>query len=200
VTFALTQPLGLLALLSLPLVVWLHRYVLSGPRREVSQLSLWRFRDEPVLEGRTRTRPPPTPVLWLELGAATLLSLLLAGLDVQLPARARRHVGLVVDGTASMGARGGARTPLEDAATALGALGGERDDVVVSLVVARATPHLLGDARMRPDEARVALSTLEPRGGRVRLAPALEMLSGLGVDPASVLIVSDEPALEYRQL
>ncbi len=195
---SLAQPLGLLALLSLPVIFWLHQYVLRGPVRQVSNLALWSPRDDAMLEGATRTRPPPTPVLWLELAAAALLSLVLAGFDVTIGAQQQRHVGLVIDGSASMaGGRSGA-TPLERAVEALDDV--DASDTRVSIVAARARPELIGEARMTVAEARGALATLEPSGAQVRLGPALEMLSGLGVSPASVLIVSDDPALQHRQL
>ena len=197
-SLSLVQPWGLLALLSLPVIFWLHQYVLRGPVRQVSNLALWSPRDDAMLEGATRTRPPPTPVLWLELAAAALLSLVLAGFDVTLGAQQQRHVGLVIDGSASMAGGRSGETPLERAAEALDGLGAS--DTRVSIVAARARPELIGEARMTIAEARGVLGALEPSGARVRLGPALEMLSGLGVSPQGVLIVSDDPELQHRQL
>ncbi|HMI93546.1 MAG TPA: VWA domain-containing protein [Polyangiales bacterium] len=198
--FSMPYPLGLLGLLALPLLWWLHRHVVRAERREVSCLALWVDRELVRHEGAQRQRVPDRVVLALELLAALALCALLAGLDFAAAAAPRPTVGLVLDGSASMaGGEPGAR-PLDQVRAKLAELARERSGLYVSIVLAAERPDLLGERVMSAAAADRLLAELEPRGSACNLPPALELMSALGVDAQSTWLFSDDPELEHPRL
>jgi hypothetical protein len=95
--------LGLLRLLSLPLIVALHLLRERRNQRVVSHLGLWDFLEQEV-RGAKPQRIPLTWLLVLDLGAALLLSLAFARpqIEWQTPARNARHVVILIDVSSSM--------------------------------------------------------------------------------------------------
>jgi len=199
-SFSMAYPLGLLGLLALPLIWWLHRYVVKAERREVSCLALWVDREQVRHEGAQRQRVPDRVVLALELLAALALCALLAGLDLPGAAAPRPTVGLVLDGSASMaGGRQGAR-PIERVRAVLAQLAREQPGLHVSIVLAAERPELLGERVLSAAAADRVLAELEPRGSVCNLPPALELMSALGVDAQSTWLFSDDPELVHPRL
>jgi hypothetical protein len=96
-------PLGFLAFLSLPLILLLHLFRRRQRRVTVSSLALWRFL-RPQVRGPQPRRIPITWVLLLDLLAATLFALALAGPQVILPEvpAGASHVVVVLDVSTSM--------------------------------------------------------------------------------------------------
>ncbi len=113
----LTTPLALLGLLTLPLIAALHILRARSDRRVVSSLSLWRFLD-PQVRGAKARRIPLTWLLLADLLIAALLTLALAGPQLDLPRQTQpaRHVILLLDTSASMGTTDGDSTRFEQAA------------------------------------------------------------------------------------
>ena len=95
-----TTPLGLLALLSLPVVLALHFFRRKLREQRVSGLFLFQKDALPADAGRQRSRLLQTPSLYLELLAALLVSLWLSGFSVGLSDH-RSHV-IVVPTRASL--------------------------------------------------------------------------------------------------
>ena len=97
-----TAPLGLLALLAVPVIVALHRFRNRLPEQRVAGLFLFPGTAVASPGGRKVTRLWQSRSLWLECTAAVLFALWLAGVTVGdlLP----RHLVVVVDNSASMGA------------------------------------------------------------------------------------------------
>jgi hypothetical protein len=193
-------PLGLLGLLALPLVWWLHRHVVRAQRREVSCLALWVDRELVRHEGAQRQRVPDRVVLALELLAALALCALLAGIDLQGTAAARPTVGFVIDGSASMAGGSEGSQPLQRVRALLAQLARERPGLHVSLVLAAERPELIGERVMSASAADRALAALEPRGSTCNLPPALELMSALGVGAQSTWLFSDDPELDHPRL
>src|SRR5687767_10703614 len=99
------QPLGLLGLLSLPVIVLLHLWHERNRHATIPSLNLWRWLEREVRGPRMRL-PPITPVLLLQLAAAIALSLALARPRLDFlagPATLNRLV-VVMDTTSSMAA------------------------------------------------------------------------------------------------
>jgi Ca-activated chloride channel family protein len=101
VSFAL--PLGLLGLLSLPVILALHLFRKRQRRLAVSSLELWAFL-KPEVHGARPRRIPLTWLLLIDLLIAILASLALAQprLNLSLPAHKARHMLLLVDLSTSM--------------------------------------------------------------------------------------------------
>ena len=108
------NPLGLLALLAIPAILYLHLFRRRFRERNVSALFLFAADALPTSAGRTRSRLLRTASLWCELLAAFALALWLGGLHFGAP-DAERHVVLVLDDSASMNATGPLGDTLEKA-------------------------------------------------------------------------------------
>ena len=142
-------PLGLLGLLSLPVIVLLHVLHARNRRAVVPTLALWRWLEREVRGPRMRL-PPLSAVLLLQLSAAALLSLALARPRLDFlagPATAERLV-LVVDTSTSMSATDAAPSRLARAqAQAAVLLAGLGEGDSAALVSAGPQPQLLADTR-----------------------------------------------------
>ncbi|MDD9970717.1 MAG: VWA domain-containing protein [Myxococcales bacterium] len=195
----LAFPLGLLALLSLPAIVWLHRFAATGERRPVSWLGLWRDGQAIPLEGDRPRKPPITAVLLLELLAALLLSLLLAGFDLTLPPRRKPQIGLLIDSSASMGGGTAGSKPMQSIARVIAQQSRLLPDVCVSIVLAGSAPRLVGRG-LSPQEALERIGELEPTDVTSRVLPAQEMLNALGVELESTWYFSDDPDADHPRL
>lgn len=109
---SLLAPLGLAALLAIPLIILFHMRHTTPPRRPVSSLRFWEAARPLPAEERRLRRPPLTLPLILQLLAVALLALALArpataGQLASLAPGLRtepRHLILLLDGSTSMGA------------------------------------------------------------------------------------------------
>ncbi|MBI2495056.1 MAG: VWA domain-containing protein, partial [Candidatus Omnitrophica bacterium] len=111
----LLSPLGLLGLLSLPVLLWLWR--LSAARRPVHVPSLIPFEHLLRRQPRRRTRLVVNGLFWLQLAALAGLALALAQ-PVVFQRQANTSL-IVLDTSASMGARWKGSTAFEHARRAL---------------------------------------------------------------------------------
>ncbi|MBL8731880.1 MAG: VWA domain-containing protein [Planctomycetes bacterium] len=181
-----TNPLGLLALLALPAVLVLHLFRRRLPERKVAALFL--FADEVLVAaaGRTRTRLLRTPSLWLELAAALAFALWLAGLGFG--GTAARHVVVVLDDSASMGATGTYQRARAAAAERLQQLAGGD---LVSVLRSGPEATILVGPRARAATAAPALAEWRPVRARHDLGPTLALARELARD-GEVVVVSDE--------
>jgi len=96
------QPLALFALLSLPLILYLHLYRRQPKTKTVSSLFLWSAKGQEYSAGRKKQPLHRSLSFWLEILAATLLSIALSqpvGCD-----RSGTHTVLIIDSSASMNA------------------------------------------------------------------------------------------------
>jgi hypothetical protein len=185
-----STPLGLLALLGLPAIVGLHLFRRRFQPRTTSALFLWGVEDKNPASGRKRQPLHRSKSLWLELLAALLLALFLAGFD-PFGERRAEHFVAVLDGSNSMlasgrTADGGEASSAADAARDLVA---ERLDALggadrVTLIESGSPPRLLCGPAASKAEARSALANYAPAriqdGRAASLALALEVTGGEG--------------------
>ena len=178
------NPLGLLALLAVPAVVGLHLYRRRVPTRVVSAIFLWEGQESRSAAGRRRQPLHRSLSFWLELLAALLLALSLAGLRGCGGGRAE-HLVLVLDGSASMSAEGVIEEVRGEAAARVRRLG-RRDRV--SVVVSGPTPRLLVGPGAPEAEALSALDFYEPGSGDHDLGPSVDLATELAGGGAVTLI------------
>lgn len=97
------NPIGLLALLALPVIVWLHLRRDRSRQVIVSNLKMWDFLDV-QLSGRRARKLPLSWILFFDLLIALLLGLALARPQLNLPGlfEPRRHVVILLDDSTSM--------------------------------------------------------------------------------------------------
>jgi len=186
------HPLGLLALLAVPMVVALHLFRRRFEPRAVSALFLWRVDDREPVAGRKRERLVQSASLWCEIAAALALALCFAGPRASCVAAKSEHLVVVLDSSASMGAvrdeRSTAQATVELVRKRIDSLSrGSR----VTLVRSGPRPALLAGPAAFPDEARTRLDEWKPLAARHDLHPSL----ALGLELAGgarVLVVSDQ--------
>ena len=173
-------PLGLLGLLALPAVLALHLFRRRFRPRPATALFLWAEVDRTPLSGRTRERLLTSRSLWLELLAAALLALALAGPRGCAPESAP-HVVLVLDASASM--RGAPEAAARRAVTER--LDAAQANARVTLVEAGAEPRLLAGPRAPLPEARARLAEYAAFAPRADLTRAVLLAERLAIEGAA---------------
>ncbi|MBL8755307.1 MAG: BatA and WFA domain-containing protein [Planctomycetes bacterium] len=184
-----TQPLGLLALLAVPAVVLLHLFRNKLPQRRIAASFL--FPDQALLAGagRTRTRLLRTPSFWCELLAAILLAAWLGGLSFG--GRRALPLVLVLDGSASMAAKGTQALAQERVRARLAAHGG---GAFVGILRTGSRPEILLDPRDPAPDVDAALQRWAPSLPRHDVHLALDVARELAGPDGEVVFVTDEPA------
>jgi Ca-activated chloride channel family protein len=193
-TFANT--LGLLGLLSLPLIAVLHMLRERQRRYVVSSLHLWAFL-EPEVRGSRFRKVPLTLLFILDMAIATLLCLALARPQVRLdlPLRDTRHSVILLDVSTSMLARDVIPSRFSqatiDIAAQLNSLG-PRDTATLITFGNRA--HWIADTRQ--DGLQEILSQLNQiqageTGAALDEALAIGLAALEGYTPATFHIYSD---------
>lgn len=187
-------PLGLAALLTLPIIIILH--LLRERRRRVLTPSLLLWRNLPPSPAAERVRRLPlTLLLLLHLLAAALLGLALGRPQwAGLPARARQ-LAIVIDTSTSMAARAGATARFDlaraEARALLDGLGaGDR----AALIAAGPSAQLIARGTGAEQAALLAaLDRLEPGGVAADLAGALALAQASfeGSPGREVVVLSD---------
>lgn len=184
------HPLGLLALLGVPAVVFLHLFRRRFRRHEVSAVFLWQTRDRTSLAGRKRERLRTSGSFWLELLAALCLALFFAGPRACAGAEAE-HLVCILDSSASMSATVGGTSFRDEAVRALEA---RIDDLGsgsrVTIVLSGSPPKIVVGPATFAEEASQWLSGYDPRAAQHDLRPAValgQQLAGEG----SVWLVTD---------
>lgn len=182
-----TAPLGLLALLAVPVIVWLHAFRNRLPQKQVAGLFL--FPETAVVSdgGRTRSRVWTSPSLWLEIAAAVLLALWLAG--VTFGDLVPRHVVLVLDDSASMGARQSnalAREKLKELRA--GCSAGDELTVVLS----GSPAHVVVGPRASTEQLDAWLPTWNPTLPGHSLTSALDLARELAGHAGEITVLTDE--------
>jgi len=186
------NPWGLLGLLSLPAIVVIHLYQRRFPVLYVAGVHLWSTQTLVQMPGRKRDRLPVTRSLLLELLAALLLSFVLAqprwGVYDRL-----RHFVVVLDGSASMGARTESGESVRDAAMAAlaerAAAAGRR--ARMTLVLSGRRPEILGGRSLTWPEAQQALESWQPRAAHHLLLPSVDLARQLAEEGGELLLVTD---------
>lgn len=186
----LLAPLGLLAGLSLAIVVLLHMRRQVPATRRVSSLRFWSPATRDDLERSRLRKPPFSWMLLLQLLAAAALTIALARpfTDGVLGAFAGRteprHDIVILDGSTSMQAvmdLNASRTRFDEArATAIDLLDGwQPGDIITLLVVGTATQTVSVSNQQQADDLRARLRTMTVPGGRADMNAALRLAGNL---------------------
>ena len=194
------HPWGLLAAAAVPAVLLLHRLRRRLVERRVAALFL--FAPERLAEDAGRTLSPllRTASLWLELAGAALLALLVAGPRLG-DASPPPHLVVVLDDTASMGAKGPGRSTW-DAARAYveGRVRALDADGVVTLLATARPPQAIAGPRAPVRDALAALAAHRPLRVATDPGPALDLAVELAGPADEVLFVTDvaDPSVPDR--
>ena len=186
---SLAAPLGLLALLAVPAIVFVHLFRRRLRERSVAGLFLFEGERLVAAAGRKRTRLLNTPSLWLECLAAAALALWLAA--PSFGGTAARHVVFVLDDSASMSVRDTAARTAAAVRARAGELGsGDR----ITVLRTGPRPEVLLGPRAMASEVGGALLTWRPTRPRHDPLPALDLARELAAGTGEVVFFTDEPA------
>ncbi len=198
------NPLGLLALLGVPVVIALHLFRRRFERRRVSALFLWEARTITTLSGRRREKLLRSPSFWAELLAALVLGLAFAG-PRSCGVLEAKHLVVVLDGSASMGALPPGEGSVTFANEVRERLATEIDDLPggsrVTVVMSGPRPRIAIGPAAFPAEALTRLAEYRPAAGRHDLAPAVALALQLA-GPGAVTLYTDrfEPERHPEQV
>jgi hypothetical protein len=193
-----TNPWGLLALLSIPAILGLHFFRSHRQTRVIGGLHLWRFAAIRQPIGSRWTRLQRSLSLLLQLLAALLLSLLIAGLEFPREQRAP-HYTIILDDSVSMSARH-AGGPMERAQRLLEEWSDDESRYTVVAAGARAQ-ILVGPYATRAEMLR-RLPSWRPRALSCDLARAIQLAAPFLQGDQKMLLLTDHPeqAEEYAEL
>lgn len=186
------NPLGLLALLSLPAIVAIHLYHRRFPPLQIAGAHLWGAETQVHSPGRRRERLPITASLLLELLAALLLSLVLSQPRFDDFDRVE-HVVAVLDNSASMlstpddGAaiRDAAITELSQRVNSLGRR------TRVTLILTGRRPVMLAGPAVEWAEAEAALAAWSPTAPQHDFEMAWDLASQIADESGRLVFLTD---------
>ncbi|MGC4118015.1 MAG: VWA domain-containing protein [Myxococcales bacterium] len=183
-------PLGLLALLAIPVLVGLYFLRRRQPPRVVSALFLWSSPDQKAEAGPKLQRFSREASLALECAAALAATAFLA--DLHLGGKgAERHTVVVLDGSLSMSAKAPDGKPVADQALALVRSLAEEDAGRVTIIESGLRPRIVeGPAAER---SRLGALVFQPRGPAHDFAPALSLARELAGPRARIRLITDKP-------
>ncbi len=183
----LLLPIGLLALLALPIIIYLYMRAERRRRVVVSSLLLWE--KLPRAQPTNRTRLPLTWLLLAHLIIAALIAAALSRPQIALPVGDADQVAIVLDTSVSMTTRDGGQERFNVArARMAGALG---NATRATLVVADAAPRVVASGS--PATVIAAAATLSAGGVGSDLTGALA-LAEAAIDPqrsGRIVIITD---------
>jgi len=191
---SLLAPLGLLGLLSLPVITAFWMLRLRRPERDVSSTFLWHRLVRDLEANRPWQRLRRSVLLLLQLLCALLLVAIVVRPALERPAGLAADLVLVVDASASMSATD---VPLDrlDAArrTAIDALRELPAGGRVSVIAAGDTARVVANEVTDPAHAVRAIGAIEPSVGTGDLEAALRLADALAAraNGSQVLIVTD---------
>lgn len=190
----LGAPLGLLALLAIPVVVAAYFLRRRQPPRPVSALFLWRAPDRRAEAGPRFERFSREASLALESLALLIAALFLA--DARCGETAKRaHLVVVVDGSVSMRAVTDGRASAERARDAVARLVDAEAASVVTVVESGPRPRVLAGPQLDAARALALLEAWEPTQPSHDLAPAIALARELATAPKQrVHLLTDGPA------
>ncbi len=189
----LANPWGLIGLLALPAILYIHFYRRRFPPRKIAGLFLWLSPRQQSPAGKMRQRPPVTLSLILELLAALLVTLLLSDLRIQATGR-YRHLVFVLDSSASMAARDQAGQSSAQQARAFVREQLTRPDTYLqaTLILTGKRPTILGRSACEPQEVIVSLDSYQPGLSSHSPAEALSLALDIAGAQAEIFFISDQ--------
>ncbi|MFN0205352.1 MAG: vWA domain-containing protein [Planctomycetota bacterium] len=185
------NPIGLIALAALPAIAAIYYFRRRFEPRLVSALFLWHLRDRVPAAGRRFERLRSSTSLWLEMLAALLLTLALAGLRI-FGEQESVHFVAVLDGSASMLAKGKTEFVRDRALAAVRQRIQQLSPrASVTIIESGAIPHILAGPAAFPKEAILKLEPYQPFASHHDLTASLSLaqqLAGAG----AILLVTDK--------
>jgi hypothetical protein len=187
-----------LALLSIPAILGLHFFRSQRQTRVIGGLHLWQFAATRQPVGSRWTRLQQSLSLLFQVLTATLVSLLIAGLDLP-HQETTAHYTIVLDDSVSMLATGTDRA-VDRARAAIDAWAPA--DARFTVVAAGTRARVLAGPYADRAELLRDLASWQPRAPSCELAPAVQLATRFASGDQKLLFVTDHPqqAAEYGHL
>ena len=192
---SLLAPLGLLGLLSVPLIVAFYMLRLRRDERPVSSTFLWQQLVRDVEANAPWQRLRRSLLLLVQLLLAILLVAIVARPVLDRPAGLAHDLVVVVDASASMSATDVFPDRLTAAkAAAVSALGDLPSGARVSVIAAADTARVVANEATDSGRAARAISAIGPSTATADLSDALKLAGALAARArdAQVLVVTDD--------
>jgi hypothetical protein len=185
-------PLGLLALLAIPVIVAIHLFRRRFPVRPVAGLFLWQVIRQTPEEGSKIARLPITTSLILECLAALALALILAGARLS-SSGVSSHLVVLLDDSASMAAVNARGESARDRAVrrVLAELDRLGNRALVTLVESGDRPSVLAGPAALAVDARRALDSWKPEAPHHSLALGLRLARELAGRTGRLMVMTD---------
>lgn len=183
------NPLGLLALLSIPIIIYIHMLQRKSKKRRVSTLFLLNSEKIEKKAGSRLEKLRNSKLLWLNLLVAVLMTLLLLQLRKVQEQKVLRVV-VVVDASVSMSAfweKGS-----KDLANELTKLAGKTKYIDIKIISSSIDEASIYSGAL-VGEASAALASFSPSRSGHELGPALRRASSLLDDKGMLILCSDRP-------
>jgi len=194
------SPWGLIGLVALPAILYIHLYRRRFPPRQIAGLFLWLSPRQQTPSGTQRERIPITLSLILELLAALLVTLLLSDPRIR-STEQYRHLVFVLDNSASMTARDAdGESSAERARRFVQRQLGVAPNTKVALLLTGRRPVILGRTEEDPGAASPWLDSYRPSLPSHSPAGALDLALEVAGANGEVFFVSDRlPADDERE-
>ena len=188
----LNNPWGLLALLSIPVILAIHLFRQRFPERIVAGTHLWASLTEVRQAGRRLDRLPLSRSLFFELLAALAVTIVLCRPQFQ-PAEQALHLVVVLDDSASMLSRPAGRPSFVESAIETIEERSQRPDakVVLTVLLTGPRPIMLAGPSVSFAEASESLAQWRPTATKHDPHTALELARQLADETGQVLFITD---------
>jgi hypothetical protein len=183
------NPWGLLAFLSIPVILALHFFRDRREVRRIGGLHLWEFARVKLPAGRRFDRLIRSLPLLFQLLAALILSLLISGFDWPTTLQAR-HFTVILDDSISMQARAHTSSSAERAAVALTEWARASDKFTV--IAAAGRPGLVSGPFASKSEMVNALNAWRPESPVCELESAMNLATKFAGANGRVLLLTDD--------
>jgi hypothetical protein len=199
----LIAPQNLLFASLLGAIVLLYMLKLKRQPRAVSSTLLWRTALRDLQANAPWQKLRSSPLMWLQLAIVALAVLALARPAITMLAGSGQTLAIVLDGSASMGARDVAPTRFESAkAEARRMINGLGDGDAGTIILAGARTRVLSPLSSDKNALRRALDRASVEDARCDLREALTLASSLlrGKKASQIVVLSDGGATPIASL
>lgn len=198
------NPWGFLGLLALPAIIALHFFRRRYQPLKSATTMLWQQLRERDAAGRTPRPIRSSLSLWLQLLAALLATLMLAGPEMSAGLGAKELI-IVLDSAYSLQARRPKGDTVADAVRAeitkrLAARTGIETRAPVTVVEHGATSRLLSARRASLADARAIVARWQPTQPRATWATTLQMLQLWELEKCEVWVFTDRLTDDWKQI
>jgi aerotolerance regulator-like protein/VWA domain-containing protein len=185
----LANPWGLLALLSIPVIIGLHFFRERKKVRRIGGLHLWDFAASKLPVGGRFDKLIKNLPLLFQILAALILSLLIAGIDIP-ETSSTRHYTILIDDSISM------QAPMQESGKNrcmefMLNMGAKKDRF--TLITTGINPRIIAGPFADKNDVELSLKNWIPRSPSCNIGEALNLATRFVTADERILFVTDDP-------